>query len=101
MVNNHTPQEIGEFISEQLPGCKFVGISGDGEAFVRFENDDIPLQKAQIAVLRKHFADLTSISTVVEPSVEQVKKMVDELNGILDGPENTGQGPDLLDISEF
>jgi hypothetical protein len=101
VVNKYSPQEIGEFIDTALPGCKFVGmVVGDGEVFLRFEEEDLPLQTSQKKVLRQMFPDLFKITTVVEPSIEQVTDMMNNLNILLDEDE-AKPSSGLLDIEEF
>ncbi len=96
MTNNYTPQELGSFIVDFLPGCKFVGVADDGEVFIRFDMVDPLTQYEQMKLLRKEFPEITHIGTVTEPSIAQVKDMVDQLNSLLEPPS-----PTLLDIEEF
>ncbi len=96
MTNNYTPQEIGSFIIDHLPGCKFVGLADDGEVFIRFDTADLMSQYEQMGLLRKEFPKITRVSTVVEAPIAQVKEMVDQLNELLEEPSR-----ELLDIEEF
>ncbi len=92
-------KELGEFITNKVLGCKFVGLSGDGEVFVEFEHSDGDLELAAAHTIRKQFPDTTKVTVVVKPSIGTVKKMVDELNEYLeeDKPKKDG----LLDIGSF
>ena len=95
MTVEYTPQELGIWIEDNLMGCKFVGVASDGEIFLKFENNDNNLQSSQIKYLREQFPKISKITTVLEPSITQVKKMVDELNTVLEKEE---KDPNLLHI---
>lgn len=91
-------REIGEYIREHFMGCRFVGISSDNEVFVEFENDDLDIHVGTAQRLRELFPYITKVTTVVRPSLAQVKQMVDELNTFIEGPKPK---PPLLEIGEF
>lgn len=99
MVNKYNAPEIGTFIIETFKGCQFVGISSDNEVYIRFEDCDPVKESIVKKGLREEFPDLSKITTVVEPSINQVKEMVDKLNHILE-EEDRGK-TNLLDIEEF
>ena len=92
-------REIGEHIRKHFMGCRFVGISSDNEVFVEFENDDLDIHIGTAQRLRELFPYISKVTTVVKPSLSQVKQMVDELNAVLAEPEST-DAP-LLGIGEF
>jgi hypothetical protein len=93
-------REIGEYIREHFMGCRFVGISSDNEVFVEFENDDLDIHVGTAQRLRELFPYITKVTTVVKPSLAQVKQMVDELNTFIEGPQPEPKPP-LLGIGEF
>ncbi len=102
MVNKYNAREIGDFIEQTFSGCKFVGLTSDGEVLMRFPEDgDIVNEAILKKMLRDEFPDLSRITTVVEPSIPQVKEMVDQLNILLDEEEGAGKQSGLLDIEEF
>lgn len=92
-------KELGEFINDKIMGCKFVGLSSDGEVFVEFEHADGDLELAAAHTIRKKFPDTTKVTVVVKPSISTVKKMVDELNDYLEEDKPKKEG--LLDIGSF
>jgi hypothetical protein len=99
VASNYTPQELGEWVDANLTGCSFVGVANDGEVFLRFDNEDASLQSSQSEHLRKRFPDIPKVTVVVQPSLEQVKQMVDDLNELLKQKEEPK--PDLLDLEDF
>ena len=92
-------KEIGEFIENTIVGCKFVGISSDGELFIEFEHDDGSLKLSAAELLRSEFEEVTRVTFVERVNLEQAKKMVGELNMLLKNLEEDGKG--LLDIGDF
>ena len=92
-------KEIGEFIENTVAGCKFVGISSDGELFIEFEHDDDSLKLNAAEVLRSEFPEVTRVAFVERVNITQAKKMVDELNKFLGDSEKKEKG--LLDIGKF
>ena len=90
---------IAEFIKEHFTGCKFVGISSDNEVFVQFEYDDEDMQNGAALRLRREFPFITKVTIVIQPSIADVKQMVDDLNSFLD--ENPKKKDNLLDIGSF
>ena len=102
MVNKYNSREIGDFIEQTFTDCKFVGLTSDGEVLMRFPEDgDIVNEAILKKMLREEFPDLSRITTVVEPSIPQVKEMVDQLNKLLEEGEGAGEQAGLLDIEEF
>lgn len=92
-------KEVAEFISENIMGCKFVGISNENEVFVTFDHDDLDLELAAARYIRRKFSYVSKVTTVVKPSIGEVTKMVDELNKLLD--DSPSDKNDLLDIGSF
>ena len=97
MVSDYTPQELGTWVANNLTGCKFVGVSSDGEVFLRFDNEDIGLQASQVQCFHKHFTDVPEVTTVLSPTIPQVTRMVNDLNKMLE-KETTPKDPDILQI---
>lgn len=93
-------REIGEYIRAHFMGCRFVGISSDNEVFIEFENDDLDIHLGTSQRLRELFPYIAKVTTVVKPSLAQVKQMVDELNSLLEEPKPAPKPP-LLGIGEF
>ncbi len=91
-------KELNEFIIANIMGCHFVGISGDNEIFIRFDHDDEDLELGAAKRLKNEFAYVSNVTVVVTPSVDQLKKMVDDLNVALD---ETKPVSNLLDIGSF
>lgn len=97
MVENF--KEIAEFIQENFEGCKFVGISSDNEVFVKFEYDDIEMQNGTALRLGREFPYISKVTIVIQPSIADVKQMVDALNSFLE--DEKPKRDDLLDIGSF
>lgn len=94
------PKNIAEFIQENTMGCHFVGISSDNEIFLEFDHDDEDLELGVSKLLKKKFPQVNKIVTIVRPSIIQMTEMVNELNTLLNEPEEKSKNP-LLDIGEF
>ncbi len=92
-------KELGEFITDKIMGCKFVGLSSEGEVFVEFEHADGDLELAAAHTIRQKFPETTGVTVVVKTSISTVQKMVDELNEYLEGDKP--KKDDLLDIGKF
>ena len=80
-------REIAEFIRAEVPGCKFVGITDDHEVFIEFRDTTPELEISGAQIVKEKFPHISKITIVVKPSIEQVKKMVDDLNGFLEETE--------------
>ena len=92
-------KEVAAYIQTHLPGCSFVGISGDNEVFIECEYDDIEMQNGAALRIRKEFSYIPKVTVVVKPSIESVQEMVDGLNEFLE--DTPPKKPDLLDIGKF
>jgi hypothetical protein len=92
-------KEIAKFIKKHFEGCKFVGISSDNEVFVQFEYDDVEMQNGAALRIGREFPYITKVTVVVQPSIADVKQMVDDLNEYLE--KDTPKKNDLLDIGSF
>ncbi len=92
-------KEISEYIRSHLTGCKFVGISRDGEVFVEFEYDDLEMQNGAALRIKREFSYISRVTVVVRPSSEEVKQMVEDLNTFLE--EDVPKKGNLLDIGKF
>jgi len=95
------PKNIAEFIQENIMGCRLVGVSSDNEVFIEFDHEDLDLETGAVNLLKDKFPAASKIVSVVRPSIQQMTKMVDALNGLLKDAEETGAGKTLLDIGEF
>jgi len=91
-------KEIAEFISENIDGCKFVGISSDNEVFIEFSQSAPEREGAVATTIRTRFPYIEKVTVVIRPSIEEVKEMVDGLNKYLD---EEPKKKDLLDIGSF
>ena len=91
-------KEIAEFIDEYIDGCKFVGISSDNEVFIRFDQESPDRESAAGTAIRTKFPHVEKVIVVIQPSIGQVKQMVDDLNNLLEDPPKK---KDLLDIGSF
>lgn len=94
------PKRIAEFIQDNIMGCRLVGVSSDDEIFVEFDHDDPDLEMGASHLLKGTFPEASKIVTVVRPSIVQMTQMVDDLNKMLEEPEDKPKGP-LLDIGDF
>lgn len=95
-------KEIATFIQtdRQMMGCNFVGMGDDGEVFISFDHDDKDLEDIGVARLRENFPNTGKVTIVKSVSMNEVKKLVDDLNNYLE--ENTKPKKDnLLDIGHF
>jgi len=90
---------IAGFIKEHFVGCKFVGISSENELFVQFEYDDPEMQNGAALRLGREFPFISKVTVVVQPTIADVKKMVDDLNSFLDNTPPKKEN--LLDIGSF
>ncbi len=69
------------FVREELTGCRFVGISDDGELFVEYDHED-PDQVGDAAKIIARFPEVGIVIGSVQPSIEQLTKMVNDLNAV-------------------
>lgn len=96
---------IAEFINQNVPACKFVGLSNDGEVFVEFEHSNSEYMNDAKVQIQKAFPELTNVVAVVKPSIAQLTRMVEDLNALIEevpketSPEN--KTAPLLEIGEF
>lgn len=89
-------RKIGTFIENTIVGCKFVGVSSEGELFVEFEHDDDSFQLNAAELLRSEFPEIVKVIIVGRVNVKQAKEMVEQLNRLLrKEPDN------LLNIESF
>ena len=91
-------KEIAEFISENIDGCKFVGISSENEVFIEFSQNAPEREEAVATTVRTRFPHVERVIVVMRPSVGEVKEMVDGLNKYLN---EEPKKKDLLDIGSF
>jgi hypothetical protein len=91
-------KEIAEFINEYIDGCSFVGISSDNEVFIRFDRESPDRESAAGMAIQTRFPHVEKVIVVIQPSIGQVKQMVDDLNNVL---EDSPAKKDLLDIGSF
>ncbi len=91
-------KEIAEFINEYIDGCSFVGISSDNEVFIRFDRESPDRESAAGTAIRTRFPQVEKVIVVIQPSIGQVKQMVDDLNNFLEEPPAKKGG---LDIGSF
>jgi hypothetical protein len=91
-------KEIAEFIKEYIDGCSFVGISSDNEVFIRFDRESPDRESAAGTAIQTRFPHVEKVIVVIQPSIGQVKQMVDDLNNVL---EDSPAKKDLLDIGSF
>jgi len=92
-------KKIGEFIENSIVGCKFVGISSDGELFIEFEHNDDSLKLNAAEVLRSEFSEVAKVVFVERVNIKQAKEMIEELNKSLEDLEKKEKG--LLDVGNF
>lgn len=92
-------KKLGEFISDKIMGCKFVGLSSDNEVFVEFDHADKDLELVAARTIRKMFPNVTQVTIVIKPSITEIQKMVDDLNRYLE--KDSSKKKDLLDIESF
>lgn len=91
-------KEIVEFINEYIDGCSFVGISSDNEVFIRFDRESPDRESAAGTAIQTRFPHVEKVIVVIQPSIGQVKQMVDDLNKLLEEPPAKKSG---LDIGSF
>jgi len=95
-------KEIVEFINEYIDGCSFVGISSDNEVFIRFDRESPDREAAAGTAIQTRFPHVEKVIVVIQPSIGQVKQMVDDLNKLLeDPPEEPPAKKSGLDIGSF
>ncbi len=94
-------KKISTFIENTIVGCKFVGTSSDRELFVEFEHDDEVLKLNAAELLRIEFPEIDKVIFVERPNIPQLKQMVDDLNKLLNDPEEKKKPTKLLDIESF
>lgn len=92
---------FAEYIHENVPACKFVGLSTDGELFVEFEHNNSEYMKEAKAKLKEAFSELKDVIAVIKPSIAQLTQMVEELNTLLEEPAPAEDKSSLLDIGKF
>ena len=96
MIENF--KEIGEYIQTHLEGCVFVGISDDNEVFVRFDYSEVDMQNGAALRIKREFPYISKVTVVVQPSIVEVKQMVDDLNTFLE--EDQSKKKNLLNIGD-
>lgn len=93
------PKEIAEFVRDNILGCRFVGISSEKEVFLEFDHDDVDFQQAASNKIQSQFPVVSTVAVVVRPSIEQMTRMVEELNNLL--IEDSEPPSNLLTIENF
>ena len=93
-------KKFGDFITNTIVGCRFVGFSSDQELFIEFEyeeDDDLKLNAALL--LQSEFDEVKKVIIVERVNVNKAKAMVDDLNKML--RETEEKPKQLLDIESF
>ena len=91
--------KFGNFITNTIVGCRFVGFSSDQELFIEFDYDDDALKLNAAQLLQVEFPEVKKVIFVERVNVSQAKKMVDDLNKLLE--EGEEKPKKLLDIESF
>jgi hypothetical protein len=94
-------REIGTYIQEEHPSCRFVGISDEDEVFLEFTELTPEQEEKVFKSLKKQFPEISSVITVVKPSLKQLQEMVDNLNDLIENSEKTEPQKPLLDLERF
>jgi len=95
------PKSIAEFIQENIMGCHLVGVSSDNEVFVEFDHEDPDLETGASRLIKENFPSISTVVTVVRPSIKQMTQMVNDLNDLLQEHEDGNPSGPLLDIGGF
>jgi len=93
--------KFGNFITNTIVGCKFVGFSSDHELFIEFDYDDDALKLNAAQLLQAEFAEVKKVIIVERVNISQAKKMVDDLNKLLGEMEEKEKPKQLLGIESF
>lgn len=94
-------KRLAEYIESEIMSCTFVGISGEKEVFLTFDHENETLEASAKKKIQNHFGEeITSLTTIISVSIEEVTKMVDQLNQVLEETQDV-QKPDLLKIGSF
>ncbi len=92
-------KKFGDFITNTVAGCRFVGFSSDRELFIEFDYDDEELKLNAALLLQDEFDEVKKVIIVERVDINQAKQMVDDLNKTLrEGPKKPKQ---LMDIENF
>lgn len=94
-------KKFGEFITNTIVGCRFVGFSSDQELLIEFDHDDDALKLNAAQLLQVEFAEVKKVILVERVNVSQAKKMMDDLNKLLREMEEKEKPKQLLDIKSF
>ena len=95
---------LAEYVNTNVPACKFVGISSDGELFVEFEHNNSEYMKEAKAQLKSAFPELKEVVAVIKPSIAQLTQMIEDLNALVEETAPASPSEDqgsLLDIGKF
>ena len=93
--------KFGNFITNTIVGCRFVGFSSDQELFIEFDYDDDALKLNAAQLLQAEFAEVKKVIIVERVNISQAKKMVDDLNKLLGEMEEKEKPKQLLGIESF
>lgn len=97
-------KKYGDFITNTIVGCKFVGLSSDKELFIEFEYENDSLKLNAIELLQMEFSEIKKVVIVEKININKAKKMVDNLNEILrklKEEEQEKKSSNLLNITNF
>ncbi len=92
-------KKFGDFITNTIVGCRFVGFSSEQELFIEFDYDDDALKLNAAQLLQAKFAEVKKVIIVERVDIARAKKMVDDLNKMLQETEEKPKK--LLDIESF
>ncbi len=92
-------KKFGDFITNTIVGCRFVGFSSDQELFIEFDYEDDALKLNAAQLLQAKFAEVKKVIIVERVDIGRAKKMVDDLNKMLQETEEKPKK--LLDIESF
>jgi len=94
-------KKFGDFITNTIVGCRFVGFSSDQELFIEFDYEDDALKLNAAQLLQVEFSEVKKVIFVERVDINQAKKMVDDLNKLLRETEEKEKPKTLLDIESF
>ncbi len=94
-------KKFGDFITNTIVGCRFVGFSSDQELFIEFEHDDDALKLNAAELLQDEFLEVKKVIIVEKVNIYQAKLMVEDLNKVLRELEEEKKPAQLLDIKDF
>ena len=94
-------KEIADFIVAKIKGCKFVGITDDGEVFVEFEHEIENLKLHAVQQIKEKFSNVSKVTFVEKLNIKKAKEMVDDLNRLLEQGVSEEEQSSLLKIGKF